>query len=755
MKKDDVPQQQFSETTGYNAPNNIRGITANTWFGPLEPLPDFAPDNVTGRAWDYPVGYNIMYQPRPTSGISFEALRRLANNCDIMSIIIQSRKDQVESRQWIIKAVEGADVDEDDPRIKEMTEFWKMPDKVHSFDQWLRIWLDDLFVIDAPALYVRRNKIGGVWGVENIDGSKIKLLIDAQGRTPAPPDIAYQMILKGVPARGYTSNELIYAPRNRRSYDPYGRSPVEQTMLTINAAINRAVFNRDYYQEGNIPDAIGWLPESFTPAQAKQFTEWWDSMYSGNLAQRHKVKFVPGKGNFQQLKEPELKNVYDDYIARILCFAMGISPQPFISQMNRATAETAEETSEQAGQAPIENSICNVINKIIQGEKFFGYDDLEFSYDSREDPDPAQQATILDTYVKAGIMSRDAAREKLGEEPEGGIAAELCITTASGIMTLDDIDKQNKLNAQTAQQALKQGAQTMKQTAEVHQQTMAGNDGINRGDPVSGTGRSQPPNSKAEKAAGSKKNFRKIHIAPFTRPAVTAARMKAASIAKKHLSEAKREVVRDIHVHLARFVKADDDADPADRVALSVDLSSLDNLSTEIKPILQDIADDAGTVTLADLDVGSEDITNQVFQRAVDYADNRAAELVTQITDSTRDRLREIIAQGLEDNLGRQQIADLIEADPSGLFGEDRAELIADYEIGSANGAGALEGLDQAKEAGVDVLKEWYPDEEACPICLENADAGPIPTDEDFPSGDDAPLAHPNCECSLLGVVAE
>ncbi len=223
--------------------------------------------------------------------------------------------------------------------------------------------------------------------------------------------------------------------------------------------------------------------------------------------------------------------------------------------------------------------------------------------------------------------------------------------------------------------------------------------------------------------------------------------------AKKALTEAKREAVRDVHKLLARFTK--DDKDPADKVSLAIDLSALEDLSTEIQPILQDVVDEAGKLTLGSLSIGDESITNKVFQRAVDYADSRAADMVTQITQTTRDRLRNIIADGLENNIGRQGIADLIEADSSGLFDEGRAELIADYEVGSANGVGSLEGLEQAEEAGVDVMKEWYPDAEACPICLENADAGPIPLDEEFPSGDDAPLAHPNCECSLLGVVAQ
>lgn len=51
---------------------------------------------------------------------------------------------------------------------------------------------------------------------------------------------------------------------------------------------------------------------------------------------------------------------------------------------------------------------------------------------------------------------------------------------------------------------------------------------------------------------------------------------------------------------------------------------------------------------------------------------------------------------------------------------------------------------------GVQVwLKRWITDGNPCAVCDENSLAGAIPIDEDFPSGDDEPTAHPNCRCYL------
>ena len=89
----------------------------------------------------------------------------------------------------------------------------------------------------------------------------------------------------------------------------------------------------------------------------------------------------------------------------------------------------------------------------------------------------------------------------------------------------------------------------------------------------------------------------------------------------------------------------------------------------------------------------------------------------------------------------------------AGAFSPARAELIARTEVTRANSYGSLGGYKAAKDAGVNVKKAWHPDDEACEICLGNADDGDIDLDDSFSSGDDAPPGHPNCECSIIPVV--
>jgi hypothetical protein len=107
------------------------------------------------------------------------------------------------------------------------------PDKVNTWEQWQRQLLDDMFVIDAPCLYKCLDRKGRLYSLDLIDGATIKILLDDSGRRPFPPDPAYQQVIKGLPATNYTSDELLYLMHNPRSHKVYGRSHVEQVLLTV------------------------------------------------------------------------------------------------------------------------------------------------------------------------------------------------------------------------------------------------------------------------------------------------------------------------------------------------------------------------------------------------------------------------------------------------------------------------------------------------------------------------------------------
>ena len=147
------------------------------------------------------------------------------------------------------------------------------------------------------------------------------------------------------------------------------------------------------------------------------------------------------------------------------------------------------------------------------------------------------------------------------------------------------------------------------------------------------------------------------------------------------------------------------------------------------------------------------DFFGHANERAAAYAKSRAAELTTDIDESTSNMLRSAIADGLEAGDMREDIIDAILE--SNIFSEERATLIADTEVAMANGQGTLADYKVAKAAGVKLKKVWVCDADPCPIFEENQDAGAIDVEDEFPSGDDAETTHPGCLCHTESVIED
>lgn len=178
---------------------------ADAWMDAGKPLAPVA-QQAEGRRFDYEPFYNVGHsKPREREAIGFAQLRALADNYDVLRLVIEPRKDQMECLKWTIQKrdVESTANNESqrkDRKIDEAIAFFQSPDKEHTWADWLRILLEDLFVIDAPCIYPRKTLGGDLFALEVIDGVTIKRVLDNTGRLPAPPDTAYQQILHGMAA---------------------------------------------------------------------------------------------------------------------------------------------------------------------------------------------------------------------------------------------------------------------------------------------------------------------------------------------------------------------------------------------------------------------------------------------------------------------------------------------------------------------------------------------------------------------------
>jgi len=706
----------------------------NEWFGPGKSLAPAAQAQTEGRAFDYPVAWNIQIRTK-TEGVTFQQLRALADGYDLLRLAIETRKDQLDILNWTIRARDKK-AKVQPPRAKEIEKFLQSPDQEHTWGQWLRILLEDLYVIDAPAIYMRRTKGGQPWGLEIVDGGTIKRILDDSGRTPLEGP-AYQQILKGVPTANYTRQELLYVPRNLRSNKVYGYSQVEQVITTVNIALRRQLHQLSYYTDGSTPNLIFSVPKEWNPDQIRQFQAWWDSLLAGNPEGRARARFVPEGIKPIDTKEQALKDEYDEWLARIICYAFSLSPQAFVKQMNRATAETAQETAKLEGLRPLQNWIKGVMDRVLRD--FFGAEDLEFGWVDEEALDPLEKAQVHQIYVAAGILTADEVREEMGLEalPEPDPEPAPVVIPPS---TPPD--------------------QAEGQPASPGEKAPTGGQG---GNP------SQAPEP-AAKAACCSHHEGGAALAKARRPGTSAKpinrRRGAILRAEKKLAGRLKKLFRaqadDLAVQIEkaigeRFGKAASSvsSEDLDWIVAQLNLEGWDALTPAAKTILGDMAENGGAAALAQIGVNPTEaanaaMVNQVNEDAVAWADNYAAELVKGIGETTRDRLRNDVAGAIDLGLSTDDLAEIL-AD-SYSFSDARAEMIARTEVARADVQGNLQAY---SASGVVQGLEWIVSSEGgCPICEANLNAV-VALGQAFPSGDEGPPAHPNCICDVLPVISE
>jgi hypothetical protein len=158
------------------------------------------------------------------------------------------------------------------------------------------------------------------------------------------------------------------------------------------------------------------VPETWQPDQIKQFQDMWDVM-AGDTAKKQRVRFVPSLDKTVFTKEKDLKDDFDEWLARVICFAFSINPQPFVKMMNRATAQNASEAAMQEGLMPLLDYLAGVITYIV--EKYMNMPDIEFGFLPEEEADQLKQAQIDKMYASYGKESVDEQRTRDGQDPIG------------------------------------------------------------------------------------------------------------------------------------------------------------------------------------------------------------------------------------------------------------------------------------------------------------------------------------------------
>ncbi len=169
------------------------------------------------------------------------------------------------------------------------------------------------------------------------------------------------------------------------------------------------------------------------------------------------------------------------------------------------------------------------------------------------------------------------------------------------------------------------------------------------------------------------------------------------------------------------------------------------------------IAAGANAITL---ELGEDIISfNLSNQRANDWMIDNGAKLVTNVNETIRFGIKNVLKKGIKAGDSYNNIAKAItERYKEFAIGKpqlhirSRAHLVAITETGNAYEAGSREGAKQADAAGLPMEKKWSStgDNRVSELCLVNEDERWIPIDTVHASGHDRPLRFPGCRCAEL-----
>jgi hypothetical protein len=408
---------------------NAQTYLGNGLWSPNIPVLPVYPEEQP-RLFEYRPGVNLIITPRVgyNQVLGFPQLRAIAASCKELRLNIELIKRQIRGMEWEITPKDEKSITTKTkkkyvgtPPYDGLYAFWESPDGLHDFDSWLNILIEEILVTDALTLAPTTNAQGKIY-LEIVDGATIRPVIDFHGRIPDSPDPAYVQVLHGRPSSWFARDKILYKPMNSRSYTPYGETPAEWILTSINTSIRRDVQRIGYFTEGNIPGAFGFVPPDWTPDQIKTFQEYIDALLAGDINRIHTLLMLPGGPNtavhtFQgnDMDKVEL----DDWLMRIACYACGNSPSEFGIMAGGKGGMMGSKGSSETQQAAQYRSMIYPLTGFL-GSLFTTVHALIFKEVNARfrftalDPvaDQVQQATVDAAYIPLGIYGKEFVQDR-------------------------------------------------------------------------------------------------------------------------------------------------------------------------------------------------------------------------------------------------------------------------------------------------------------------------------------------------------
>jgi len=763
-------------------------------FGPGEPLSPRYGAPTPPRESQYPIGFNMYPTPRQEGGgsLSFATLRALAKACPYFAIGVEYRKKQVRGMSWDI--VPTADRKSQAarrshaPEIERVKAWMRKPNRVDGlgFSTWVGQLLEETLVTDATVIYRQNDRAGRLHSLVQIDGATVKQLIDGYGHA-----VGYQQVLYGFPHTRYsrpvdvgdalTRSELDYLIYTPTVGSIYGRSPLEEIEPTIRVAVNRILSQLSWHTEGNVPVAFLEAPETWDVKQIGTYQEYLNTQLGGSLKERARLRVIAHGANYKPAVPFAFTKDEEEAILSQVLAHLGVPRSILVAQVNRATGETLQDQSVDTGLRPLLLWLEEYLTGIVQGP--LGAPELEFSWVSGLAGDALKESQARETDLRAGVKTRNEVRADLGldpiEESDDAIDPSLIQRAflEAGVLTRNEVRATLGLGP-----ALEGGDEYVRLVDPLAGGGAPGDEGDEEGDEkLEGkatdekAGELPEPDEKDAKETAkaaraelaqwrrfaSKRIEKGRKVGAFRAAAIPApVRALVARgldfdggliVLEKKLrmtagvkAKAEGGIARAYRTYLAaELARAKRYAEKAIAKAATIrrDVGYTPEPAPSLSRLLRGVYNAGGRDAVEAFDLGVS--FRLVDRNAQEWADEHGAELVKGIDATTRDRVRSILDDAIEEGWSPDRLATALEE--SGAFAESRAMTIARTEVAVAQNAGALETYG---EAGFSRVYVYDGDDDA--ECA--AANGQIWTVAEAAA---APTAHPNCTRAFSPVPEE
>lgn len=461
-----MTEQQMRQTAGAigqaygnSTPLPRNAILPGIPFGPGQPIipgainplrPDGRPDP---RRYEYQVAQNINITE--TRLVPFKTLRGAADQIDILRRCIEVIKKKIVQMEWDITLSEDASEkissesgvdhvramsqarDKYTTEIARLREFWENPDRSNglTFTDWITMALEEILVLDAWAVWPQRAVNGDLYGLQILDGATIKPLLDDRGMRPTPPNPAYQQILYGFPRAEFTANsddpkadgeftsdDLAYMVRNRRSISMYGLSPVEMALPLADIYLRRQQWLRAEFTDGTIPELMFETDETWgtNPDLLLAYENIFNDQLAGQTEQRKRARLLPKglKPSQYDTYGEKFKDTFDLFLIDSICGHFGVQPteigySPKSGLGGKGFEEGKASSADLLGASPLITWLSKQITNLSYA--YLGMPrELEFRIVGSVRDDNEMTAKKSDLEIRGGGKTINERRSELG-----------------------------------------------------------------------------------------------------------------------------------------------------------------------------------------------------------------------------------------------------------------------------------------------------------------------------------------------------